>query len=236
MDWDGIGKAGKIVLSIVPWIGSVFGLHSWAYNRFPKYYFKVVSLLNKWRDTRWSVNACYKIAGSDNYEKIEDVIKSRYGSYRRPVNMSHKKLYEFSSYKILVHDDLDMGEQSRRELWFNISQLNVTVNSAQEYLQDLREMFHEIEKKLSPGKTSYNMDVFFSGKENPFYGLMVQRLGIDKVEDFECVFPIDSLLNKSSFTRNDKKYYLRVFKEKLCINESSFAILEETAKRALLLK
>lgn len=236
MDWILIRKIGQIILALLPWILALFSFHQWAYNKFPKYYFTFLRFFSKWRDTKWSVSARYLVEINENfYNDIEKILRNRYGNFKRTVNMKNKKLFECGNYNLMVYDDTDMGPHSIGEVWFNISQLNVTLNSAEEYLRDLRELFHQIEITVKPKSKGYSMDVFFPNNKNPFFGLMIQRLGEKNIASFECVFPISVITTKKN-NQSNGDYMLRVFKDKITINDESFDILEETAKNALLFK
>jgi hypothetical protein len=237
--WDTLYKLGKIIKTVGFWLGMLLGFHTWAYNKFPKYYFAVLKLFSRRRNTKWDINGHF-IINRDKlpyiYESIENILSERYKNtrYRRNVNLKNKKSYECGDYVLWVYDDSDMGVLSNGEVWINISQLHVPLDVAKEYLRDLRELFNKIEKELAPKKVDYSMDVFFPKNKNPFFGLMIQRLGVEHVEDFQCVFPISALITKK-YEPTDRKYTLRVFKEKITINESTFDNLEEAAIRALLL-
>lgn len=228
----------KVVKYTLMYIPALFGLHTWLYAKYPKYYFFFVRIISKWRDTNWSINVDYRLTEiDDTYKKIESVLKKRFQNdrYKRTVNMGNKKLYECGIFNLLVQDDFDTGQISSQKVFIRIAQLNVTLNTAEEKLRELRELFNELEREIRPISTGYDLDVYFKNEKNPFYGLMVQRLGKINVSHFECFFPISAIISKEH--GNDRnQHFLRVFKEKLCINESSFDILEETAKRALLFK
>ncbi|UUZ95965.1 hypothetical protein LJK87_17270 [Paenibacillus sp. P25] len=228
----------KILKYVIMYAPAVLGFHTWLYAKNPKYYFLVVRIFSKWRDTNWSVSVDYVLKEKGEvYQKIEGVLKRRYKSdrYKRTVNMSNKKLYECGIFSLLVQDDFDTGEFSSKKFFVSISQLNVTFNSAEEKLRELRELFNELERDIRPESSGYNLDIYFKKVRNPFFGLMVQRLGKENIAHFECFFPVSAIVSKNN--ENDKnKHFLRVYKEKICINESSFDTLEETAKRALLFR
>jgi len=81
------------------------------------------------------------------------------------------------------------------------------------------------------------MDIYYPTKQNPFFGLMIQRLGVDNVKQFECVFPINALfIEKNQSADNIDREVLRVFKEKISINHRSFDSLEKVALKALMLR
>ncbi|MDR9857793.1 hypothetical protein RJP21_29820 [Paenibacillus sp. VCA1] len=234
--FDVVLKTLKYVIMYIP---ALFGLHTWLYSKSPKYYFFVVRLFSKWRDTTWAVNAEFSLDElGDSYKRLEDVLKFKYKDkkYSRPVNMVNKKMYDFDVYKMIVQDDFQDGMISRKVMFMSISQMNVTLNNAEEKLRELRELFNDIERAIRPNVTSYNLDVQFSKGKNPFYGLMVQRLGKNNVSHFECFFPISAIVPRQNDRVSGNNHQIRVFKEKLTINDTSFDIIEETAKRALLFK
>jgi len=153
--------------------------------------------------------------------------------------MVNKKVYECGNYMLMVVDEADLTTDGNIPVTFKIQQMNVTLNSAEAYLRDLRELFHSLELCIRPRRRSYHMDVNFPTKQNPFFGLMIQRLGPDKIKHFECVFPINTLISRpedsvaSSITTHEN---LRVFKDKITINEGSFDVLERVATKSLLLR
>jgi hypothetical protein len=242
MDWDQIGKWGKIMLSLFPWILVFFGVHNFTYNKSPKYYFWILNKTKKLRNTTWNLNARFiiDISIDDFHAMIEKIMRERYKNhFKKEVNFKSKKVwrcgYSNLSFNLIITDDFDLGTNSDQQVFFSISQLNVTLDRAEVFLREFRELFNNLERNIKPEKTSYNLDVFFPENKNPFYGLMIQRMGTHNIEHFECRFPISALVSKDHES-SEKKNYLRVYKEKICINESSFDILEETALRALLLR
>ncbi|QCT03305.1 hypothetical protein E6C60_2593 [Paenibacillus algicola] len=229
----------RILKYVIMYVPALFGLHTWLYSKSPKYYFFIIRLFSKWRDTTWNVNIEIKLDElGDSYQKLEDVLKFKYknSKYSRPVNMTNKKMYDVDIFKVLVQDDFQDGQFSRNIMFVSISQLNVTLNNAEEKLRELRELFNDIERALRPRAVSYNLDVHFSKGKNPFYGLMVQRLGKNNITHFECFFPISAIVPRTKDGGPGSNNQVRVFKEKLTINETSFDIVEETARRALLFK
>ncbi|AQT86737.1 hypothetical protein B1222_07515 [Paenibacillus larvae subsp. pulvifaciens] len=224
-----------LVIYGVPILG---GLHTFCYAKSPKYYFFIMRIFSKWRDTTWQVNAEYILEDiGDAYQKIESILKEKYKNdgYKRTVNMKDKKVYEFGIFNCLIYDDFQSGDFSSKKFFIRISKLNVTLNTADEKLRELREFFNSVERILKPKYTGYNLDIHFKNGKNPFFGLMVQRLGKENISHFECVFPISSIISKNSGSDRNQ-HDMRIYKEKICINESSFDIIEETAKRALLFK
>lgn len=227
----------KILKYVLMYAPALLGFHTWLYAKSPKYYFHIVKLTTN-RNTTWSINCEFKLESIEEmYRKIEDVFKRKYKNdrYHRPVNMKNKKLYECGVYNILIQDDFDTGEFSSQKIFFRISPLTVTLDAAEEKLQELRELFNDLERELKPQQTIYNLDIYYQNGNNPFFGLMIQRLGKKNVSHFECFFPIESIIPKK-YGKDRNQHFLRVYKDKLTINETSFDILEETAKRALLFK
>jgi len=239
-DWDQVKEWGRIFKALIPWLFGLFGIHHWAYNKFPKYYFMLLKIFSKFRDTKWSITTTLVVdiaSVASVYSELEKILFQRYsdGHCKRKFNFNNKKMYECGSFIFTITDNSDMGNQ-KVNIWVNIPQLNVTVNNATNYLRDIRELFHEIELQIKPEETYYNIDIFFPNTFNPFYGLMIQRLGSEKIEYFECRFPISALVKRNYELKNRDNNFLRVYKDKITINETSFDALEETALRALLLE
>ncbi|MEJ9209773.1 hypothetical protein, partial [Paenibacillus larvae] len=200
-----------LVIYGVPILG---GLHTFCYAKSPKYYFFIMRIFSKWRDTTWQVNAEYILEDiGDAYQKIESILKEKYKNdgYKRTVNMKDKKVYEFSIFNCLICDDFQSGDFSSKKIFVRISKLNVTLNTAEEKLRELREFFNSIERILKPKHSGYSFDIYFRNGKNPFFGLMVQRLGKENVSHFECVFPIGAIVSKNS--GSDKSQHdMRIYK------------------------
>lgn len=232
-----IFKVGKVILFFVPLL---WGIHFFLYTKNPKYYFKVSKLTSKWKDTNWNINAGFTIPKSEEFYKVlETKLDQLYGKgrYRRPFNLKNKKLYEFGDFALTVQYDMDVSQNDDVAVEFIFNNINVTVNTAEKKLKELRILFHELEKSYNLVNQWYHINIKFNSLKNPFYGLMIQRLGEEHVEYFECLFPLSILSNKQmSDERESSQYKLRVFKEYITINDSSFDVVEEVAKKCLLLR
>jgi len=193
------------------------------------------------RDTKWNLHASFYFPEAkkpdDIYRIIENKLYEAYpSSYKKRVNMKNKKVIDFGHFSIMITDDSDV-EVNGFPVTFSFQQMNVTLYNAEKYLSELRSLFHTFEVQLSPIRTSYAMDIYYPTKQNPFFGLMIQRLGVDNVKQFECVFPINALfIEKNQSADNIDREVLRVFKEKISINHRSFDSLEKVALKALMLR
>lgn len=234
-----LSKIFKALCYIIPIVLSIGSLHIYFYSRSPKYYFKIAKLFSKWRDTNWKVTVMFKISKQVEFFKIfEGVLQERYGKgkYRKTFNLKNKKLYEFSNFTLTIQSDLDVSDEDdiiSTELLF--SNVNVTYKNAEKMLKELRMLFHEIEKRVTIIDKNYNLNVKFNSMRNPFFGLMIQRLGEEHVDYFECVFPLSLLLNKDTDDYSKENYTLRVYKEYITINEADFDSVEDIAKKCLLM-
>lgn len=235
-----------IVLKVLKFLGialplllSIGGIHFFFYSRSPKYYFKISKLTSKWKDTNWSINAGYTVPRDFNfYNQFEAVLFEIYGrgKVQRTFNLKNKKLYEFGDFTVTVQYDLDISQDEYVKVDLIFSNINVTVNTAGKKLKELRILFHEVERAITLRNKWYSMNIKFNSLKNPFFGLMIQRLGEEHISYFECVFPLTLLSNKQMDDEETRNYNLRVFKEYITINEYSFDILEDIANKCLLLR
>lgn len=228
-------KILKAIIFFVPLIG---GLHFFLYSKSPKYYFKYSKFTSKWKDTNWDISAGFKInKGLNFYDAFEKVLKNSYGNnFRRPFNLKNKKLYEFGDFAVTIQYDMDLSQDDFVDVEFLFSNLNVTFNAAEKKLKELRVFFHELEKEIKNVDQWYNINIKFKSLKNPFFGLMIQRLGEEHVEYFECLFPLSIFNKKHGNDSENTNQRLRVFKEQISINESKFDIVEDVAKTCLLLR
>jgi hypothetical protein len=234
-----IVKVLKFVALAIPLLLSIGGIHYFFYSRSPKYYFKVSKLTSKWKDTNWTVVAGFKVQKDfDFYKQLEAVLSELYGrgKVQRTFNLRNKKLYEFSDFAVTVQYDANVSQDEFVDVDIIFNNMNVTVNTARLKLKELRILFHEIERAITTQSKWYNMNIKFNSLKNPFFGLMIQRLGEEHISYFECVFPLAILSNKQLDDPEISASHLRVFKEYITINEKSFDTLEEIASKCLLLR
>lgn len=235
-------------MTLIIWITTIFkiglpvflavlNLHQFLYNKNPRYYFFIIKRLKKWRDTKWKINANYSIKSIDEgYKTIENSIKNVFGEFDRIVNLKNKKQYVFGDFSLLVQDNDVLFENSPRiELQF--LPINVTYKVAQEKLSELRTFFTDIDDNINSLEKNYHMDVIFNNSNNPFFGLMIQRLGKENLTYFECLFDLN-IFKKSHETiiKTKTKNNVRVYKEQITINEKSFATIEVIALDILLMR
>ncbi|AQU79697.1 hypothetical protein [Planococcus faecalis] len=230
-----------IVFGILKWgipsILVVLNLHQYLYNKYPKYYFFLVKKFKKWRDTKWKVHANFTISKeTDFYKALEKSIDEVFKEKHKTINLSNKKQYTFGDFTLLAIYDLDVSRNNNVKVDLNFLPMNVTYKTARLRLADLRLLFNELEKQLEYIEKNYNLDINFTNNFNPFFGLMIQRLGQSNIEHFECVFDLNTLKNNhnnNALSRNKNK--LRIFKNKITLNERSFDIIEEVSKDILMI-
>lgn len=232
-----VGSIFKVIVTVFPWILGIVGLHQWLYTKSPKYYFTFIKLFSKRKDTKWQVTATLKVSReADFFGAFQKIVKDKFGRYNRKFNLQNKKHYEFGNFASTIFYDIDFSEGQYVNVDITFDQLNVTLENAKDRLRELRILFSELEKELQPVGKHYNVNIEFTSMKNPFYGLMIQRLGEEHIEYFECVFPISLLLNKHAKKGNKNEYKLRIFKEKISITESNFDIIEDIVIDSLLLR
>jgi len=222
----------------IPLILALLNVHQFLYSRNPKYYYFYMKVFKKWRDTTWSIHSNYTVSKDLNFFKaFEQSIDELFETKNKVVNLPNKKQYNFGNFSLLVLYDLDVSNSDKVNIDINFNPLNVTYKNATARLSELRKLFLSLERKINASKTHYNMDIQFTGVTNPFYGLMIQRLGEEHVNHFECTFNLSTLITKengaSNLSTNNK---LRVYKQKITINESSFDVIEDVAKNILLMR
>jgi hypothetical protein len=158
------------------------------------------------------------------------------GKVQRTFNLKNKKLYEFGDFAVTVQYDADVSQDEFVNVEMIFNNLNVTVNTARLKLKELRRLFHEIERSIPSQNKWYAMNIKFNSLKNPFFGLMIQRLGEEHISHFECVFPLAILSSKQLDNPDTISSNLRVFKDYITINEKSFDTIEEAAGVCLLLR
>ncbi|EJQ96058.1 hypothetical protein IGW_01245 [Bacillus cereus ISP3191] len=234
--WIPLGKFFKVVITSLPWLVGIVGLHQYLYTKFPKYYFFIAGKFSKWRDTSWDVTCIYTVKKDvDFFGGFDKVIRNEFNGVDRPFNLKNKKLYEFEQFSVTVQYDLNCSQTDNVQVELIFRNINVTRETANNKLEKLRTLFNSLEREIRFEKTMYNMNIKFIKIKNPFYGLMIQRLGEEHVEHFECVFPISVLARKDMNDPEVANYKLRVFKEFISINEKNFDKIEIVAKKCLLL-
>jgi hypothetical protein len=232
-----IGSIIKFIVFSLPWVFGIVGLHQWLFTKSPKYYFFLMKLFSKRKDTNWSITSMYTVKKESNFIiELEKILKSQFESVSKKFNLANKKHYEFGMFNFILQYDLNVSQDEYVQVELLFNNMNVTVENAEDRLLELRMLFNELESKVQIINKQYNINVRYTSMKNPFFGLMIQRLGEEHIEHFECVFPISLLLRKQDVAKNITNYKFRVFKEYITITESNFDILEKITKYALLLR
>lgn len=232
-----LGNIFKTIINTLPWLIGLIGFHSWLYVKSPRYYFFIMKRLSKRKDTNWEITVSFSIKrDAEFFKELERVIRDTFGSYNRRFNLKNKKHYNFGNFSCTVFHDIDFVQEDVVSVEFLFDPLNVTLINAKERLKELRLLFNELEKALPIEHKHYNTNIKFTSMKNPFYGLMIQRLGEEHINYFECEFPLSLLLKKHDVQNEDTKNNIRVFKDKITITETRFDIMEEAIIESLLLR
>lgn len=230
-------KISSLVFKIIPWVFSLGGLHVYLYNKYPKYYFFIVKHFSKWRDTKWTLTVQYKVRSDFPYfEHVNEVFKKMNLKREVVFNLKNKKQYNFQDFTVTLQHNLmnDTTEYIPVEIIFN--PINTTLYSAEKKLLNLRKFFHQLEKELPYESPSFHMRIEFTTMKNPFFSLLIQRLGEENIRSFRCEFPLSIFLNKGINSNEKTNYSIVVYKDNLSINEENFDDLEEITKKCLLLR
>ncbi|MGX1446324.1 hypothetical protein ACUXOD_000067 [Bacillus sp. 153480037-1] len=235
-----IFKILKIFFAALPWILSATGVFQFLYNKYPKFYFFCVKRIKKWRDTNWKLSVSLVVRKDINFFGIlEDVIEEVFRDSRRIFNLDNKKLYEFSDYTLTVQYDLDCsnGEYVTVELLFGT--ITATKSTAKDKLKTLRKLFNRLNARIDFKTENYSMNIYFVTMSNPFYGLMIKRLGPEHVQYFQCTFSIDQLERKMFNKRTqhpERGQELTIYKDYISINHHNYDTIEEITNKCLLLE
>lgn len=232
-----LGTIFKLVITFLPWIIGLVGLHQWLYSKSAKYYFTILKLTSKRKDTEWKMTASFYVNKDiDFFTPLQKHLKE-YGNYDRKFNLKNKKHYNFGRFSCTVMYDIDFEQNTSVRVDMLFDSLNVTLKNAKERLRELRQLFNNLEKELNLTDQNYNVNIEFTSMRNPFFGLMIQRLGEEHLEYFEASFPVALLLKKHNTAHSQlNNSSLRIFKNKITINESNFDMLEEVVIDSLLLR
>ncbi|GAB4075045.1 hypothetical protein GCM10028778_25480 [Barrientosiimonas marina] len=231
------GTILKLFFQILPWILSIAGLHQILYTKSPKYYFTIMKFLSKRKDTKWETTVSFRISQSDDFFGVfQYILNQRFNGFQRKFNLRNKKHYSFGNFACTVLYNIEFEETDQISVELLFDPLNVTLKNSEERLKELRHLFTDLEKGLQVYNKSYNMNIEFTSMNNPFYGLMIQRLGPEHIDYFECVFPISMMMKKQRNKDTQNNYKLRIFKDKITVTESNYDILEEIVLDSLLLR
>lgn len=226
----------KFILFVLPWCGTLWGAHQKLYSSSIRYFFFIKKIINRIKDTNWKLTAMYSVENNaDFWNVLDDIISERFGNYRKSFNLHNKRQYEFKYYSLIVQYNLENSDSEFVKIELLFSNMNVTYKNALERLSELRKFFIALERKLmlDNNNIQYNFDIVFSDFANPFYGVLIQRLGPEHIEYFECVLNPDVLSDRRVINTNRK---ISVFKDKINICDSNFDNIEEIAKKCLLLE
>lgn len=237
MDTVTVLKILKIIFLTIPWLLSIFSLHQFLYNKYPKYYFFIAKRFKKWRDTKWKLVISYQVPKSEDFfPKLEKAIDKHFNNKRRIFNLKNKKQYEFSDFILTVQYDIDISQGDYVSVDLIFGSITATHSTTKDKLANLRKFFTTIEKLMPIKYSNYSMKVFFIKMHNPFYGLMIQRLGEEHVEYFECRFPITTLTKKEFKNREKKDLELTVYKNYISLNNENFDTIEDVVLKCLILE
>jgi hypothetical protein len=133
--------------------------------------------------------------------------------------------------------DFSEGEFVNVELLFG--NITATKSTAVEKLRNLRRFFNTLNSRIDLRDENYSMRIYFITMKNPFYGLMIQRLGSEHIEYFQCVFSINQLTQKAFNKRVEQQEVdqeLTVFKDYIAINHHNYDTIEDVTRKCLLLE
>ena len=232
----------KSFLISLPYIVMIFfavsGIHLMLYIKMPKYYMFIIKLFSKWSDNTWRLSVIYTFSQNINFFKeFEIVLRNLYGSYKKRVNLVNKKAYDFGIFSLIIQSDFDFSVSQSMKVEMHFSMINVTYKNSIERLEELQRLFHKLEEHLSIEDKTYDLKIQFSRNfHNPFYGVAIQHLGEEHIQDFECSFSADVFNIRHGQNTIDDESVIRVFKDCIDVNNSEFDIVKLCTKKCLLLE
>ncbi|MCY8631558.1 hypothetical protein MOD57_17485 [Bacillus spizizenii] len=175
----------------------------------------------------------------DFFRSLEGVIDDIYKRKHRVFNLKNKKQYEFSDYTLTVQYDLDCREGEYVTVDLLFGNITATKSTAVEKLRSLRRFFSTLSSRVDLKNENYSMKIYFITMKNPFFGLMIQRLGPEHIKYFHCSFPINTLSQKAFNQRVEQQEIdqeLTVYKDYISINHHNYDTIEDVTRKCLLLE
>lgn len=224
--------------TVVTVASMTWAIVQWLYNNKVGFYLWWVKHFARWRDTIWDLSATYEVFrdAEDIIVKLEPALKQQFGleALSRDMNSPTKRIYTVGPYVISAEDNRDTVEDpALTEVFVKVRRVNVTVAMARNRLTELEELFSNFEDAMGPTDVSYNIDVYFP-KKNPFYGLMIERIGEERVTDFLCGIDVAALDSGQDAQGKGRKAF--VSRDRVSITHRRFSTARQIAETFMLLK
>jgi hypothetical protein len=163
--------------------------------------------------TTWEISAEYSVNSIDNeyiLDGITQSIKAVFPSIKFKENSRYQKTIQINDFTFFIRESLDsssslLGNEDSVSIHIEIAKVTIPFRQTEDVLdRDILPIFNLVEKSLLPQTSKYILDINY-GKNNPFYGLYVKRLPIDKIMKFSCEISEDIAGNKTYITIGAKK-------------------------------
>ena len=227
-----------IAIKWVPWLLSLGGLHIFLYTKYPKYYFWIAKKTSKWRDTNWRLSAQYRMPYNEElFNSLHSLIKENFKDVKIIFMNKNKMQIEFEEFSVTIQNNLIGSTEENVDVEIIFNQITSTYSTANKKLKTLRKFFKLIEMySIKPSYCNYSLRIKFSTMDNPFFGMLIQRLGKENVMNFECQFPISTFIRREVDPTENSDFYITSYKDYISINSDEFEDICDTAEICLLMR
>lgn len=235
---DQLIDVSKYIFKLLPWILSLGGLHHFLYTKYPKYYFWFARKFSKWRDTNWKLIIQYKMKyDAELFVKMHEVARENFRDVQVVFKNKNKMQLEFDDFSVTIQNNLIDSPEEIVDVEFIFSQITSTYSTANKKMRTLRKFFRVVEMNIiKPVDTNYSMRIKFSTMDNPFFGMLIQRLGKENVLNFECQFPLSTFVRREVNPAEESDFLITTYKDYISINANDFEDLCLTTEICLLMR
>lgn len=149
------------------------------------YWNKIKSLITN-PSCSWNMDVMFKGDFTINvFEEIEDVLKKHPKKIDKIRTISdRRKIYQLENLNVEI-SITDSG------LNFEIQNLKVSYRDSKQVINnDISHLFEHLQNRLQTRETNFNLTVDFQGT-NPYYGLYINRLNAEHINQFNIRFKLD---------------------------------------------
>ncbi len=189
-------------------------------------------LLN--RGTNWEVTVEYRGRfGAQTLTKVQEVLqiggrKFSLGSDPRKAHVSGDLDMMPLELRLLDEQQLHREEPIYGTVFFSMK-LRANYRESMALVDGLTSLLERIEAVVKPSSCKYAGTVEFRGK-NPYFGFFVRKLGLARIEAFNCVFQVPPRRNHAAIEAS-----VMVSKERVMLSTSSRTEFGSLSRRYLLL-
>lgn len=174
------------IKNILLFFTTIYSVHSFLYQKSPKYYFFLKRFVSRWKDTKWELTAIYKTSLNANsyYTQLARKL-SKYATenefkYQVIFRSENKQQFRIDDFVFTVQYNFDATDNRPIQIEYIFAPITATYNSALKKLTNVKFLLHSIETLMEKDEKNYSLSIFFTNVTNPFYGIMLSRIGVKK--------------------------------------------------------